>query len=221
MDKKIAKTYWEHPDFSKPYQMGPQKHRIYILDKLKEFGVNSLLDIGCGTGPIYDLIINPPIEGQWDNIQKYKGTDYSWQMIETAKSLFPYANFEVQDARKMLEPDKSWDCVLLMHCLDHLDDYASAIAEAVRISKKYIVICSWNPFIKEGTNLNNRNDYGKKKDEQGNLLPGETPWEDTHFQYYSKEVFIKEFDKHGLIDVDIAEVPDDYSKYNFIWILKK
>ena len=67
------RPYWEHEDFGVPYQMGPQKHRLYILDKLKELGVVTLLDVGCGTGPIYDLIVNPPeVEGRWDNIHKYK-----------------------------------------------------------------------------------------------------------------------------------------------------
>ena len=213
------KTYWDHEDFSTAYQHGAQKHRLYILDKLEELGVHSLLDVGCGTGPIFDLIVNSEGE-KWLNIMAYKGTDYSWRMIDTAKKIFPNGEFEVQDARDMSEEDNSWDCVLIMHCLDHLDDYPAAIKEAVRVSKKYIAIILWNPFVQENV-LNNRNDYGKPKDEQGNLLPGEEPWEDTHFQYYSKESLIKEFDKYGLIDVDIAEVPDDYSKYNLIWVLKK
>lgn len=217
---KIRRTYWEHEDFSQPYQMGSQKHRIYILNKLAELNVSTLLDVGCGTGPIYELLINQDdTYYPWDNILAYKGTDYSWQMIETCKRLFPHGEFEVQDARGMKEEDNSWDCVLLMHCLDHLDDYASAIKEAVRVSKKYIAIILWTGFVNEGTTLNSRNDMGKKKDEQGNLL--EPPWEDTHMQLYSKDALIKEFDKYGLIDIDIAEVPDDYSKYNYIWVLKK
>ena len=210
------RTYWEHEDFGVPYQMGPQKHRLYILDKLKELGVVTLLDVGCGTGPIYDLIVNPPeVEGRWDNIHKYKGTDYSWRMIETAKRLFPYGNFEVQDARKMNESDNSWDCVLLMHCLDHLDNYQDAIAEAVRVSRKYIAIIFWRGFVNEGTNLNPKNMYGKKE--------GEQPWEDTFLQEYSREALIKEFDAHHLTDVDIAEGEEvsDSGKFNFIWILKK
>src|SRR3990167_590448 len=189
MDKQV-KTYWDQEDFSTPYQMGAQKHRLYILDKLKELGVNSLLDEGCGTGPIYDLIINSE-EGRWDNIRRYRGTDYSWRMIDTCRSLFSNGDFKIEDARHLDEPDSTWDCVLLMHCMDHLDDYASAIKEAVRVSKKYVAFIFWTGFVNEGTTLN------------------------------SKNVLIKEFDKYGLIDIDIAEIPDDYSKYNYIWILRK
>ena len=215
MDTPKIRTYWDTEDFANPYQMGPQKHRLYILDKLRELGVITLLDEGCGTGPIYDLICNPPVEGRWDNIHKYKGTDYSWRMIETAKKLFPYGAFEVQDARALKEPDNSWDCVLLMHCLDHLDNYQKAIEEAVRVSRKYVAIIFWRGFVNEGTNLNPRNMYGKQE--------GDEPWEDTFLQEYSRDSLIKEFDRHGLIDVDIAEGDEvsDPGKYNFIWILKK
>lgn len=211
MDNK-ARTYWEHEDFASPYQMGTQKHRRYILYKLNELEVKSLLDVGCGTGPIFELIINGP---QWDNIHKYKGVDYSWRMIETAKELFPHGNFEVQDARKLKEEDNSWECVLLMHCLDHLDDYKAAIKEAVRVSKKYICICLWRSFVSEGTNLNPRNMYGKKE--------GEEPWQDTFLQEYSKGALIKEFDKYGLEDIDFnnGEEVNDPGKFNTVWILKK
>lgn len=208
------KTYWETEDFASAYQMGSQKHRVYILDKLKELGVESLLDVGCGTGPIYDLIVNND-EGRWDNIKEYKGTDYSWRMVETAKEMFPHGNFAVDDARKMKEKDNSYDCVLVMHCLDHLDDYQSAITEAVRVSKKYICICLWRPFVNEGTRLNNRNMYGKQE--------GEEPWEDTHLQDYSQESLIEEFKKYGLEDVDFnsGEEVNDPNRFNTVWILKK
>lgn len=136
-------------------------------------------------------------------------------MIETAKELFPHGNFEVQDARKLKEEDNSWECVLLMHCLDHLDDYKAAIKEAVRVSKKYICICLWRSFVSEGTNLNPRNMYGKKE--------GEEPWQDTFLQEYSKGALIKEFDKYGLEDIDFnnGEEVNDPGKFNTVWILKK
>ena len=216
------RTYWDNADFSNPYQMGPQKHRLYILDKLREIGVVTLLDVGCGTAPLYDLIINPSIEGRWDNIHKYKGTDYSWRMIETAKKLFPYGKFEVQDARKMSELDASWDCVLFMHSLDHLDDYKVAIAEAVRVSRKYIAFIFWRGFVNEGTNLNSRNDMGKKKDENGVLL--EAPWEDTHLHEYNKEELEECFRRNDLTIVHTAEgeaLNSNSSSYNFLYLLRK
>ena len=128
------KTYWD--TFEGSYQHGAQKHRIYALNLFREKGVESILDVGMGTGPIYQLIENN--KELWDF--KYKGTDYSPVMVAIAKENFPEGWFEVEDARHLKEPDNSWDCVLLMHCLDHLDDYQSAIREATRVAKKYVCI---------------------------------------------------------------------------------
>ena len=202
------RTYWD--TFESLYQMGSQKHRDYMLDLLAEKGVESLLDVGCGTGPIYQLIVerHQPLI--------YKGVDYSWAMIDIAKKEFPEANFEVQDARHLKEEENSWDCVLLMHALDHLDDYQSAINEAASVAKKYVCIILWRPFVTEGTNISSRNMYGKKENEE--------PWEDTHLQEYSKQVLEESFKRAGLSIDQIAEgetINGDYSHYNFLYWLKK
>src|SRR3990167_528334 len=171
---KNARTYWD--TFTTSYQMGLQKHRGYLLDLLRDKGVKSILDVGCGTGPIYELITKGPANVEWNF--KYKGTDYSEGMIEVCKREFPEGDWEVEDARHLNEESDSWDCVLLMHSLDHLDNYKAAIAEATRVSKKYICIVLWRPFSYTD-NLNPRNMMGKKE--------GEQPWEDTYLHEYSKK----------------------------------
>lgn len=201
------RTYWD--TFNGFYQMGRQKHRMYMLSLLKRRGVESLLDVGCGTGPIYEILTedNDPIE--------YKGVDYSPAMIGVCKRSFPQGNFEVQDARKLGEPDNSWDCVLLMHCLDHLDDYQSAIREAARVARRYVCIILWRSFVDSGTKLNNRNMYGKQE--------GEEPWEDTHLQEYSRESLETEFAKNGLKIEETAEgeALNEPGKYNFLYLLSQ
>lgn len=214
MDKPL--TYWD--TFTTSYQMGSQKHRVYLLDLFKEKGVETLLDVGCGTGPIWEMIVNTVTDevGRWDNIKKYKGVDYSPAMIEIANQEFPAAHFEVQDARKLSEWDNTWDCVLLMHSLDHLDDYQSAIAEAARVAKKYVCIVLWRSFVNgRYNNLNDRNMYGKQE--------GENPWEDTHLQEYSRELLEEEFVKNGLTVIQTAQGDDinEEGKYNFLFLLQK
>lgn len=206
-------NFWD--SFEGRYQMGEQKHRSYMLDLLKAKGVKTLLDDGCGTAPIYELITTAE-DGRWDNITKYKGTDYSPAMVAICKEEFPHGEFEVQDARKLTEPDNSWDCVLLMHALDHLDDYTAAIAEAARVSNKYVCIILWRGFVNEGTNLNDRNTMGKE--------PGEEPWKDTYLHEYSKESLDEAFKKAGLVVEEIAEgeaLNSDASHYNFLYLLRK
>lgn len=210
MDK--PRTYWD--TFQSSYQMGHQKHRDFLLDMLKREGVTSLLDVGCGTGPIYELI-KGNVE-RWENFIEYKGTDYSPAMIEIAKKSFPNGNWEVEDARHLTEKDNTFDCVLLMHCLDHLDDYESAIKEAARVSKSFVCIVLWRPLSKGGSNnLNSVNRMGKKD--------GEEPWEDTHLQDYSASNLDLAFRKAGLgllefIDDDHI---NDNGRYNTLFLLKK
>ncbi len=215
-------SYWESKDFESPYQMGAQKHRVYMLDLLKEKGIYSLLDVGCGTGPIYELI-KTTTEPTTDDITlfkkwnfKYKGTDYSRTMIETCRNLFPEGDWAVEDARKLSEESSSWDCVLLMHSLDHLDDYQAAISEAARVAKKYVCIILWRGFVGEGTHLNDRNSMGKE--------PGEEPWKDTYLQEYSRKSLEDEFKKNNLVieeEADGEKLNGDYSHYNWLVLLKK
>jgi ubiquinone/menaquinone biosynthesis C-methylase UbiE len=203
------KTFWEAEDFARPYQMGPQKHRVYMLDLLAKKGVESILDDGCGTGPLYQMI-----QENWHFA--YKGTDYSRTMIETCRELFPNGIFEVEDARHLTEADNSWDCVILLHAIDHLDDYVAAICEAARVSRKYVCIVLWRGFVTDGTRLNDRNMMGKKE--------GEEPWEDTYLQEYSQEALEKAFIKAGLVIEETAEgeaLNSDSSHYNFLYLLRK
>ena len=210
MNKPI-RSYWE--TFEDLYQMGPQKHRLYMLDLLQEKGVKSLLDIGCGTAPIFELLWNGG--ARWNSIKDYKGVDYSWKMIEICRREFPQGDFEVQDMRSLKEPDNSRDCVLLLHSLDHTNNYQAAIWEAARVAKRYVCIVLWRSFVEEGTNLNDRNMYGKQE--------GEQPWEDTYLQEYSKKVLEDEFEKNGLVIEETAEGEklNEENKYNFLFMLKK
>lgn len=215
---KKPRTYWD--TFNTTYQMGNQKHREYLLDLLKDKGVRSILDVGCGTGPIYQMIeetgenINNDFVPRWDF--DYKGTDYSYAMIDVCKKEFPEGDFQVEDARGLEESDNSWECVLLLHALDHLDDYKAAIKEAARVSSKYVCIVLWRSFVDKGTNLNDRNMYGKE--------PGEAPWEDTHLQEYSRQALQEAFDEAGLKvvkEVDGEPINSDHSHYNYLFLLEK
>lgn len=216
---KKLKNYWDYLSSNgQTYQMGAQSHRVYLLDVLKQLAVKSILDVGCGTGPIYQLIKDTLQDEvpRWHF--KYKGTDYSEGMIEVCKKEFPKGDWEVQDARHLLEKDNSWECVLLMHCLDHLDDYQMAIKEASRVAKKYVLIVLWRGInYNEGAvnNLNDKNMYGKEE--------GEEPWEDTHLQDFAYEPLRRAFDEAGLRVVfkEDGEVVNKEGRYNTVILLDK
>jgi ubiquinone/menaquinone biosynthesis C-methylase UbiE len=204
----MNETYWD--SITTPYQMGEQKHRLYLLNLLEEHKVKSILDVGCGTGPIYQLIQQKGYKFE------YKGVDFCKGMVQTAKIVFPEGNFEVQDMRNLKEMNNSWECVLLLHTLDHVDNYQKALAEATRVSAKYICIVLWKPFVFEGDYIHDRSMYGKQI--------GEEPWKDTYLHVYSKEALEKEFKKNHLDIVHVAEgeqLNSELSRYNFLYLLEK
>lgn len=222
------KNYWDSiVQGNSLYQMGPQSHRIYLLDLLREKGVKSVFDVGCGTGPIWQLIrddLNETVQGgepvesaRWNF--KYKGTDYSEGMIESCKFNFPEGDFEVQDARHLLEKDNSWDCVLLMHSLDHLDDYEAAIKEAARVAKKYVLIVLWRGINYKDdaqNNLNSKNRYGKDESDPND-------WEDTHLQDFAWNPLKKAF-KDAKLKIALKEDGPEVNKegrYNTVILLEK
>lgn len=208
---KQFRTYWDFvAGTGGLYHMGPNKYRTYILDRLKQLGVISILEVGCGTAPIYGMIK--------ENINwgfKYKGTDFANEMVEVARDYFKTANLDIQDARKLKEGDNRWDCVLSIDCLDHLDDYKAAIAEAARVAKKYVVISLWRDFVTSGTSLNSRNMMNKEE--------GEEPWEESYLQEYSKEVLEEEFKKNNLEIIEFTNGPEvnEVNQRRALWILKK
>lgn len=214
MSKRQYKTFWDYvAGTGGLYQMGPSKYRKYILDAIDNLGVITILEEGCGTGPIFELIDKNKDEGKW--FFSYKGTDFASEMIKVAKEHFPGGRFEVQDARNPKEKSNSYDCVLLIDTLDHLDDYKSVIREAARIARKCVAISLWRDFVAVGTNLNNKN--------MMNLAEGEEPWEDTHLQEYSQEVLETEFKKNNLeiIDFNNSEDVHEPGRARSVYILKK
>lgn len=140
--------YWAEPSGmgKRTYQMGPQSHRIYLLNLLKEKGVGSILDVGCGTAPLYDMIFDKMF---WGNVLRidydftYKGVDPSEWMIKSCNLYFPEGKFEIQNAVELKEADKSFDAVVFMHSLDYVYDYMKALYDAKRIARKYILIVLW------------------------------------------------------------------------------
>ncbi len=211
----MLKTFWDEVASHGLYHMGPSIYRLYILDRLRDLGVTSILEEGCGTGPIYQLIRDTKIDGNPRWSFTYKGTDFATEMVKTAKDNFPEANIEYQDARHPTEANDSYDCVMLIDALDHLDDYKSTIAEAVRISKKYICISLWRGFPKEGTNLNSKNHMNRGS--------SEPDWEETYLQEYSQKSLLDEFMKNNLelVEVNTSEFLKTESPYRSLWILKK
>lgn len=85
-----------------------------------------ILDIGCGTGEFAGLL----------NRTGYYGIDISIRYIEYAAK-HNRGNFKVMDAKKLEFPDNTFDYILIMAILHHLNDSEArrVLAEAARVLK--------------------------------------------------------------------------------------
>ena len=94
----------------------------------------SLLDIGCAIGYYFEVI---------KTLDKrdilYRGCDYSGAMINTAKKYYTEVKFDIQDAKALNYPDKSFDAVMISGVLEHIQSYPKVIASALRVAKQYAI----------------------------------------------------------------------------------
>jgi ubiquinone/menaquinone biosynthesis C-methylase UbiE len=129
-NKEIAhygnEELWERLSLSEA-----NRERIEQTIKMIPEGVDSIADIGCGSG----LFLNY-IEENTD-ISHLMGVDFSedaMKMLKTSKKVGDITNIPLEE--------DSYDLVSALEVLEHLDleEYRKAKEELVRVSKRYILI---------------------------------------------------------------------------------
>jgi len=107
----------------------------YISDLSSSLpGVQSILEIGCGTGIDLKLFS--------DSFQLY-GIDLNNHALEMGRKQLPNVNFQKGDITKLPFDDSSIDFVFTHGLMNYLDDdvLEKGIAEMFRVSKKWIMHC--------------------------------------------------------------------------------
>lgn len=92
--------------------------RLYVWPDLLTFQDyiekgDSLLDLGCGNGRLVDLVNDLKVN--------YLGVDNSQGLIDCAKKSFPDKKFQVQDALNLDLVENSFDVVLCVSVLNHIE----------------------------------------------------------------------------------------------------
>lgn len=98
-----------------------------------EVNPESILDAGCGEGVMLARlakIINP---------QEIVGVDLSKQALAVAKKNVPAARLMQMDVTELTFADNTYDLVLLLEVLEHLEDPLKAIKEVRRVTSKYCI----------------------------------------------------------------------------------
>ena len=96
-----------------------------------------VLDVACGGG----LVARPLAESGY----RVTGIDLSANSVEMARRHAPSATFDVGDATDLPYGDASFDAVLLMDMLEHVEDLGGVLREAGRVLRPGGVV-AFNTF---------------------------------------------------------------------------
>lgn len=99
---------------------------------------DQVLEVGCGVGES-SIRIKNMLSNQW-----FEVSDYDERYIQKFSDInFPIP-FRQESVMALDRDDKSFDMVILLEVLEHLDDYHQALSELFRASRKYVLISTPN-----------------------------------------------------------------------------
>lgn len=142
MNNKIQKDPTAQKYFS-PTTRGITKRFIdNILEEIKHLGINSLLDVGCGTGYITKKLK--------DYASVCIGCDIDTNRIMLAKN---NTGLVIADALRLPFKESYFDAVMAIELLEHVSNIKVLLEELKRVSNGYILITVPNEPIFRLANL--------------------------------------------------------------------
>lgn len=103
-----------------------------LLSEIRNLEINSLLDVGCGTGYITEKLKS--------YASSSVGCDLDRSRIKFAKSQFHEISWMLTDAVKLPFKSYSFDMVASIELLEHVRDTKSLLKEIKRVSKEFVLI---------------------------------------------------------------------------------
>lgn len=180
------------------YGEGPGSETRHIIASFIKNG-ESVLDVGCGPGWNLDHF------DQYGPFVVYKGIDYSERFIRVANERWKDRSyrvpFEVGDCRNLKAADGSYDVVILQDVLEHTNGYQRPIREALRVSRKRVIICMWRLLTPDDDKTNDDGDDGYGSD-------------------YNKDKFYQFLESLGYPFTE-AETSPQANRWHHYWIIDK
>ena len=104
----------------------------HVVNHLEVKAGWDILDLGCGTGILFDLLRRRVGESG-----SVTGVDFSFEMAQKAHRNFPFANVNVVDADATMLPfhDNAFDMAIAFSSFPHFSDQQKALEETHRVLK--------------------------------------------------------------------------------------
>ena len=131
-------NYWSDPTVCdmleaswgiKQYEHERKKHANAISSKRP----TSILDIGSGTGILYENLPNKYRE-------RYKGVDISQTFIDMFKDKYPKVDVSLENGEALSFGDKTFGAIVFYDVLRHQPSYKAMLKEGLRVSARYVFI---------------------------------------------------------------------------------
>ncbi len=164
----IAKTFSQSRKHMKWEEIG------YFIESLTDQQDISILDIWCGNGRLYWALKDSELK-----IWKYLWIDLSSWLLEEAKKMYPWINFQERDMVNISELDHGWSHIFFIasfHHLETLEDRLSVLGQAYDVLEP-----GWTIYM---TNWALDSDLNKQKYSQSIIS-------DTKNEYWSQDYSIK------------------------------
>lgn len=131
----------EKPEFGKG---GLSRYPVYMELFGPHFSTDSILDVGSGAFPLVNWLDHCSRRASLDPLNS--------QFKEQGFPQNPGVEYVDGLAEKIPFPDQSFDQVLLFNMLDHLEDWTMAVAEALRVARRSVLIHVHidGPFASDG-----------------------------------------------------------------------
>jgi SAM-dependent methyltransferase len=143
MRLKESWRYWSAEQAKGFLRSGPEgrahpsrRKALGLLD-----GMSSVLDVGCGTGVMFELIRDRGLD------LDYLGIDVTERFLEVAQNLYPEDRhrFRRMSLYELPKLRRKFDAVLCRHVLEHLPDYAPAVQSLYACATKKLILVFYLP----------------------------------------------------------------------------
>src|SRR5512135_3338113 len=139
------------PLHDRRFQGGPDRlrapERVELLEvsrvaalSVEGLTVNSMLDVGTGTGIFAEAFAASGIE--------VTGVDVNAELLAIARQQVPSGQFQVAPMEQLPFPDRSFDLVFLGHVLHEADNFVTALQGARRVARMRVAVLEW-PYREE------------------------------------------------------------------------